>query len=89
MMDADKAIREYDRGTITYDQLKAQFEQATYAVRQPTEGGWDKVWQRADDGPDGTDVPGALNRAGTSGAITAAQETELMDIYEAKVRAQV
>lgn len=86
--DARKAIRQFQSGAITFDELKAQFERATYQVRQPTQGDWAEVYKRADELPDGTDVPEALASANYARIITREQKQELIDIYTRKVTAQ-
>jgi hypothetical protein len=88
IMNAQNAVREFNSGAITYDELVAQFEEATFAVRQPTEGGWGAVWLRAEEDMHEEDVPHALDSATFARIITRKQRDELMAIYRRKVLAQ-
>jgi hypothetical protein len=86
-MNIATALRQLASGAITFDELKAQFEQATFKVRQPTQGDWGAVWQRADDLPDDYDVPEALVSAAYARRITVEQRDQLMEIYRRRVMA--
>jgi hypothetical protein len=85
-LDATRAIRQFDTGAISFDELKTQFVHADFQMRQSTEGDSGTVCARAEEGPVSTDVPEALASAAKAGAITAAQKQELMDVYVVKVR---
>jgi hypothetical protein len=84
-MDVDAAVREFTSGTITFDELKAQFEAATFTVWQPTEGDWGAVYARADEGIDNTDVPSILDKFTYAGSLSADQEAQLLEIYRRKI----
>jgi hypothetical protein len=85
-LDATRAIRQFDTGAISFDELKNQFEQADFQMPQSTECDSGTVRARAEQGS--TDVPEALASAAKAGAITAAQKQELMDVYVGKMRAR-
>ncbi|MGV0807043.1 hypothetical protein [Mycolicibacterium setense] len=84
-MDVYRAIQQLRSGAITFDELKAQFEAATFTVRQPTRGDWGAVYQRAEEGPDDTDAPSQLYAAESAGIITQAQQDELFAIYRRRL----
>lgn len=84
MIDVKVALRQLAGGALSFDDLVAQFKQATFTPRQPTKGDWGAVYTRAEEGDD-TDVPGALAAAKFARQLTAEQYAQLMDIYRQRV----
>jgi hypothetical protein len=88
-MNATTTMREFARGATTYDELKAQFEAATFQVRQrPEFANWSEFYTWCEELPLDTDVPEALHTATFAQRITAGQEAELLEIYRRRLRAQ-
>lgn len=84
-MDVDRAIRDFGRGAIDFDALKAQFEQATFTVWQSEAADWGDVWTQAEELPATTDAPSILNAAESARVITPQQHQELIEIYRRNV----
>jgi predicted membrane-bound spermidine synthase len=78
-------LRALGRGECTFDQVKAEFERATFTVRQPTQGDWGAVWARAEE-VDDTDVPEVIAGAEFARQITKEQGAELRQIYVRSVK---
>lgn len=85
MKNLEKLLFELAKGRLGWEALLAQFERATFTVRQPTEGGWDKVYARAEEGLDDADVPGILAAAKFARQVTPEQYDQLMEIYRQRV----
>lgn len=87
-MDVPQSLRDLRSGRLTFDGLVQQFQSATFTVRQPTEGGWGKVYARAEELPDDNDVPEQLASAAFRKLITRDQREELLSIYVQRLRKQ-
>lgn len=88
-MNIRQQLRAIGSGVVTFDDVKAQFETATFTTRQPTRGDWGAVWARAEEGPDDDDVPEAVHSATYAKHITKQQGQQLLDIYKRKVSPSV
>jgi hypothetical protein len=88
-MNATATMREFTSGATNYEELKAQFEAATFLVRKrPEFANWAEFYTWCEELPLDTDVPEALHSATFAQQITTGQEAELLEIYRRRLRAQ-
>lgn len=85
---ADRLLRAYGRGEMTFSELVAKFTDELpmtlpLEMREPARN-WAEVYRRAEEYDD-TDVPRALSAASYAGNITKEQEKQLLEIYRKRV----
>lgn len=88
MTDVADKLRAVARGELSFDALKAQFEAATFTVRQPTKGGWGAVWLRAEEDMHDDDIPHLLATAKFARQVSPAQYETLMGVYLRRLAAR-
>jgi hypothetical protein len=77
-------LRKLGRGETTFDAVKAEMEEATFSIRQPTRGDWGQVWARAEE-VDDNDIPEVVHGAEFARQITKEQGRVLLDIYRRRL----
>lgn len=85
MMNLPNSLRALDRGELTFDDLVAQFNDATFSLPKSRKGRTAAEVYTSAEEDDATNVPEQLARASFAGYISDAQEQQLLGIYNSRV----